>query len=681
VIQAGDSLWTIARDTLGDGDRWEEIWEANREALPNPRVLRPGARLQVARTPISSRKPIAAASPSLDAASSAKSATPAKVAKAPVRTKTKLKPATRTAIKQSKPTAAAPVTAPVAGTAAESVSAAASARGSHAATAANFADIPTAHWAAKAVSAIAESSKLAQAFPDSKKQFRGAEPLTRRQLARLLSSLVKDFEKRSATAWWNPAPKSWRLADLRESDPERLAILDLVNTYRLWDGVPAVSQDAFDPDAAISREEVAQVLKNLLANGQAVHAVLPDTQQRAADAFPDVAVDRWSYEATRELRKRDLMVGFPDDTFRPDGSLTRFQYAAVAAKALGLVRKPSAEPITASPAEPPTEKIAAPPGLAEPLGPPVDLAPPAEPLTEKIAAPPGLAEPLGPPVALAPPEKLGPPPESAPPLERWAYHPPLPAPPLPPPEVSPLEATPSFTLREVLEPQNDTSLAMVRQVQDLYRYDFPAGDPFRSGRTLTVQVPMAPVGALQTRGGLVPQSQTGVHSGLNILYTDSPDVDLLTKKWLLLGQYRLEMIPGISMALTGAVAPQFIPLLKAPGGGTLQIALPYVGARAVLDAPGEDFDVSAGPGFPVVGALVAYRNGPWRAQVSADVDAVLPDFNASATAPTQNPYGNYTFGVDYALGEGHILGIGVTGAQWPQYTVPWALTLGYGLRL
>lgn len=42
VVQPGDTLWTIARDRLGDGDRWQEVFDLNRDRLETPDQLRQG---------------------------------------------------------------------------------------------------------------------------------------------------------------------------------------------------------------------------------------------------------------------------------------------------------------------------------------------------------------------------------------------------------------------------------------------------------------------------------------------------------------------------------------------------------------------------------------------------------------------------------------------------------------
>lgn len=48
VVKAQDSLWLIANRLLGDGDRWRELYAANRQVIgPNPNLIRPGQVLEV----------------------------------------------------------------------------------------------------------------------------------------------------------------------------------------------------------------------------------------------------------------------------------------------------------------------------------------------------------------------------------------------------------------------------------------------------------------------------------------------------------------------------------------------------------------------------------------------------------------------------------------------------------
>ena len=47
VVQEGESLWKIAKAELGTGSRWKEIFDANRDVLPDPEALHKGMKLRI----------------------------------------------------------------------------------------------------------------------------------------------------------------------------------------------------------------------------------------------------------------------------------------------------------------------------------------------------------------------------------------------------------------------------------------------------------------------------------------------------------------------------------------------------------------------------------------------------------------------------------------------------------
>ncbi len=47
TVQAGDSLSKIAKQFYGDAAQWKRIHEANRDAIPNPDLIRPGQQLTI----------------------------------------------------------------------------------------------------------------------------------------------------------------------------------------------------------------------------------------------------------------------------------------------------------------------------------------------------------------------------------------------------------------------------------------------------------------------------------------------------------------------------------------------------------------------------------------------------------------------------------------------------------
>ncbi|MBI2944851.1 MAG: M23 family metallopeptidase [Candidatus Wallbacteria bacterium] len=46
-VVSGDSLWAIAERFLGDGSRWRDIFDANRQQIDNPNLIFPGQRFLV----------------------------------------------------------------------------------------------------------------------------------------------------------------------------------------------------------------------------------------------------------------------------------------------------------------------------------------------------------------------------------------------------------------------------------------------------------------------------------------------------------------------------------------------------------------------------------------------------------------------------------------------------------
>ena len=47
TVQSGDTLWKIAEEQLGAGDRFNEIFEANRDLLDSPDHILPGQELKI----------------------------------------------------------------------------------------------------------------------------------------------------------------------------------------------------------------------------------------------------------------------------------------------------------------------------------------------------------------------------------------------------------------------------------------------------------------------------------------------------------------------------------------------------------------------------------------------------------------------------------------------------------
>lgn len=65
-------------------------------------------------------------------------------------------------------------------------------------------------------------------------------------------------------------------------------------------------------------------------------ATTPTTRVAPPAAFNDVSVSYWAYNAITSLNNKGVVSGYPDETFKPDASVTRAEFAAMLVKALGL---------------------------------------------------------------------------------------------------------------------------------------------------------------------------------------------------------------------------------------------------------------------------------------------------------------------------------------------------------
>ena len=57
-VQAGDSLWSLAEDHLGQGEDWTRIWQANRDTLTDPSTIPVGATLTIPPARTAFRAPV-----------------------------------------------------------------------------------------------------------------------------------------------------------------------------------------------------------------------------------------------------------------------------------------------------------------------------------------------------------------------------------------------------------------------------------------------------------------------------------------------------------------------------------------------------------------------------------------------------------------------------------------------
>lgn len=58
VVKANDTLRKIAQELLGDVERWTEIYEANRDKIKDPNVIRLGQELTIPTAQETPKRPV-----------------------------------------------------------------------------------------------------------------------------------------------------------------------------------------------------------------------------------------------------------------------------------------------------------------------------------------------------------------------------------------------------------------------------------------------------------------------------------------------------------------------------------------------------------------------------------------------------------------------------------------------
>jgi len=82
------------------------------------------------------------------------------------------------------------------------------------------------------------------------------------------------------------------------------------------------------PDSNMTRAEAAQMFYNLLVD---------KTKGGINVSFSDVQSDGWYYTAITVLASKGVINGYPDGTYKPDGNITRAEFAAMASRFYSLM--------------------------------------------------------------------------------------------------------------------------------------------------------------------------------------------------------------------------------------------------------------------------------------------------------------------------------------------------------
>jgi spore germination protein YaaH len=93
-----------------------------------------------------------------------------------------------------------------------------------------------------------------------------------------------------------------------------------IEAARQYGLVEGTGDGKFEPDATLTREQMAVLLDRIMKLGTS-----------ADSAFPDVTAEdeSWSYEAINRIAAAGILQGYPDGSFHPDDSIVRGQMAVL----------------------------------------------------------------------------------------------------------------------------------------------------------------------------------------------------------------------------------------------------------------------------------------------------------------------------------------------------------------
>ncbi len=103
-------------------------------------------------------------------------------------------------------------------------------------------------------------------------------------------------------------------------NPTKTGVADLLETEKHISYLNGYSDDVFKPESNMTRAETAQMFYNLLL----------DKNVSGESAFDDVSAEVWYYDAVTALADMGIIKGIGENSFNPDGNITRAEFVAIA---------------------------------------------------------------------------------------------------------------------------------------------------------------------------------------------------------------------------------------------------------------------------------------------------------------------------------------------------------------
>lgn len=208
----------------------------------------------------------------------------------------------------------------------------------HAQNRRSLADVPGDHWASAAVEEVAVTHRLMPLASDGK--FRGEAPLNRMDFAKTMANFIQELEVQSGVSLADTAFSFYAFEDF-ESASDRAIVEPIANQYNLFDKIPGIEAHKFDPKRPVTRYELAAVLDKLMSLAEKKRLITAVAARRNSNnPFTDMSPLDWAYQSVlNAVLRYQIMSGYPDATFRGNTEINRYQFAAAASQAFGMVRE------------------------------------------------------------------------------------------------------------------------------------------------------------------------------------------------------------------------------------------------------------------------------------------------------------------------------------------------------
>lgn len=198
----------------------------------------------------------------------------------------------------------------------------------------NLVDVTPNHWAYDAVKLVTQ--ELGIMPPKTPTRFMGNDTTTRYEVAQAFYNTARKLESSSGKDLKVTGDR--RQTTLNDVDSNyRDVVNSIINEYGIMQAMPG---NKFMGNEKMTRYELAFELNNYLSLLIRKVGKLNVDPVNRADSLTDVKEEHWATPAIRNVvNNAQLMVGYPDNTFRGYQTLTRYELAAVLRKFVDLVDK------------------------------------------------------------------------------------------------------------------------------------------------------------------------------------------------------------------------------------------------------------------------------------------------------------------------------------------------------